>query len=238
MTTADRMIDKMLLLGFCEGAIPLITETAHEMLKCNTFDIVQNIEPGTPRHPWKIPGFAMAGHHAAEYDFDANPHKAYFGVFSAHIKYIVYHYFKKFHGIDKSRYLSLVHPLARLSNHAICGPGMYTGQLSNISPFAKTGFGVSILSACTIGHHAGLGDFVNISPGVNIPGGVTIGEATEIGAGAVVLNNVQIGRHCLVGAGSVVTKNLPDGVVAYGNPCKIIRENERWRKAADIVASF
>ena len=228
----------MLLLGFCEGAIPLITETANEMLNCNTFDIVKNIETKTPRHPWKIPGFTLTSHHAKEYDFGAFPHKAYFGVFNAHIKYILYHYFNKYHGIDKSRYLSLVHPLACLSKHATCDPGLYAGQLSNVSPFAKTGFGVSILSSCSVGHHAELGDFVNISPGVNIPGNVTVGEATEIGVGAVVLNNIHIGNHCLVGAGSVVTANLPDGVVAYGNPCKIIRENERWRKAADIVASF
>ncbi|MEX0778979.1 MAG: hypothetical protein WD491_10615 [Balneolales bacterium] len=67
-----------------------------------------------------------------------------------------------------------------------------------------------------------------------ISGNVSIGEGTEIGTGTSIVNNVSIGRHCLIGAGSVVTKDIPDGVVAYGNPCKIIRNNERWEKALKI----
>jgi acetyltransferase-like isoleucine patch superfamily enzyme len=42
---------------------------------------------------------------------------------------------------------------------------------------------------------------------------------------------VTIGKHTLIGAGSVVTKDIPDGVIAYGNPCKVIRKNERWISA-------
>ena len=35
----------------------------------------------------------------------------------------------------------------------------------------------------------------------------------------------------IIGAGSVVTKNIPANVVAYGNPCKVIREiNEHDRE--------
>lgn len=29
----------------------------------------------------------------------------------------------------------------------------------------------------------------------------------------------------MIGAGSVVTKDVPDNVIAYGNPCRVIREN-------------
>lgn len=41
-------------------------------------------------------------------------------------------------------------------------------------------------------------------------------------------NNPTIGRNCMIGAGSVVTKDIPSGVVAYVNPCKVIRENDKW----------
>jgi maltose O-acetyltransferase len=37
---------------------------------------------------------------------------------------------------------------------------------------------------------------------------------------------VTIGDNVIIGAGSVVTKSIPDNVVAYGNPCKVIRKNE------------
>ena len=35
--------------------------------------------------------------------------------------------------------------------------------------------------------------------------------------------NVKIGSNVVIGAGSVVTRDIPDGVVAYGNPCKVIK---------------
>ena len=37
---------------------------------------------------------------------------------------------------------------------------------------------------------------------------------------------VTIGNHFVIGAGSVVTKDIPDHVIAYGNPCRVIRENK------------
>ncbi|MGN1062127.1 MAG: DapH/DapD/GlmU-related protein, partial [Candidatus Scatosoma sp.] len=45
-----------------------------------------------------------------------------------------------------------------------------------------------------------------------------------LGAGVTVLPGVSIGDNTVVGAGSVVTKDLPAGVVAVGNPCRILRE--------------
>ena len=52
---------------------------------------------------------------------------------------------------------------------------------------------------------------------------VRIGENAWIGAGAIVLPGVSIGRDSIIGAGSVVTHSVPDGCVAAGNPCRVIR---------------
>jgi Acetyltransferase (isoleucine patch superfamily) len=35
---------------------------------------------------------------------------------------------------------------------------------------------------------------------------------------------VTIGEDTVIGAGSVVTKDIPAGVVAVGNPCRVMRE--------------
>ncbi len=56
----------------------------------------------------------------------------------------------------------------------------------------------------------------------NIP--VHIGKNCWIGAGAVILPGVTIGDNSVIGAGSVVTKDIPSGVVAVGNPCRVLRE--------------
>lgn len=56
----------------------------------------------------------------------------------------------------------------------------------------------------------------------NLP--VHIGRNCWIGAGAVIMPGVTIGDDTVIGAGSVVTKDIPSGVVAVGNPCRVMRE--------------
>lgn len=34
------------------------------------------------------------------------------------------------------------------------------------------------------------------------------------------------GNNVVIGAGSIVTKDVPDNVIAYGNPCRVVRENK------------
>lgn len=53
---------------------------------------------------------------------------------------------------------------------------------------------------------------------------VHIGKNCWIGAGAVIVPGVTIGDNTVIGAGSVVTKDIPSGVVAVGNPCRVLRE--------------
>lgn len=53
---------------------------------------------------------------------------------------------------------------------------------------------------------------------------ITVGNNVWISAHVCVLPGVSIGDNTVIGAGSVVTKNIPANVLAYGNPCKIIRE--------------
>lgn len=48
-------------------------------------------------------------------------------------------------------------------------------------------------------------------------------DNVSIGGGAVILPGVKIGKGSLIGAGSVVTKSIPPSVIAYGNPCKVVR---------------
>ena len=52
---------------------------------------------------------------------------------------------------------------------------------------------------------------------------ITIGDDVWIGGGSIILPGVTIGNNVIIGAGSVVTKDVPDNTLAYGNPCRIIR---------------
>ena len=51
---------------------------------------------------------------------------------------------------------------------------------------------------------------------------VTVGDNVWIGGGTILCPGVAIGENTVVGAGSVVTRDLPPGVVAVGNPCRIM----------------
>ncbi len=53
---------------------------------------------------------------------------------------------------------------------------------------------------------------------------VHIGRNVWLGGGCVLLPGVSIGDNTVIGAGSIVTKDIPANVVAYGNPCRVIRE--------------
>lgn len=53
---------------------------------------------------------------------------------------------------------------------------------------------------------------------------ITIGKNVWIGANCVINQGVTIGDNTVIGAGSVVTRDIPSGVVAYGTPCKAVRE--------------
>jgi maltose O-acetyltransferase len=52
---------------------------------------------------------------------------------------------------------------------------------------------------------------------------IEIGADCWIGGGAIILPGVKIGSKSVIGAGSVVTRDVPEGVVAAGNPCRVVR---------------
>ena len=56
---------------------------------------------------------------------------------------------------------------------------------------------------------------------------VTIGDNVWIGGSVTILPGVTIGSNVTIGAGRVVVKDIPDGCVAVGNPCRVVKRNIR-----------
>ncbi|CEP64008.1 acetyltransferase LALA0_S10e00144g [Lachancea lanzarotensis] len=64
---------------------------------------------------------------------------------------------------------------------------------------------------------------------------ITIEDNVWIGGSVTVLPGVTIGKNSVIAAGGVVVKDIPEGVVAVGNPCKVLREiNERDKTSTDF----
>jgi len=126
---------------------------------------------------------------------------------------------------DINKFMSIIHDGLDISYMSKLGRGILINSKVSIAAHTTIGDFVSINRHVSIGHHTNIGDYCSINPGVNIAGNVTIGEGTTIGMGTNILHTVKIGKNSIIGAGSVVTKDIPDNVVAYGSPCKVIREN-------------
>ena len=98
-------------------------------------------------------------------------------------------------------------------------------------------FNCVVLDVCAVR----VGDFTMFGPGVHVYTAmhpmnaerrrreeygtpVEIGADVWVGGGALILPGVRIGSRAVIGAGSVVTRDIPEGVLAVGNPCRIVRE--------------
>ena len=220
------VMEKLVLLGHNDGSIPIMMDLASEIYGCKKFDIVKNLDLPDSVYPANL--YDAIHFLDAEYRFDLRDRLyVQFGVQGPNIKYQLYwHFFKKF-GIRKNDYLDLRHSNSYFASSAFAENGLVQEPMTVISTMSKVGFGVTIKRSASVGHHAVLGDFVSINPGAILSGNVTVGEGTEIGSGAVLSNNISVGKRCLIGAGSVVTRDIPDGMIAFGNPCKVVRENEK-----------
>ncbi|OLF18941.1 sugar O-acetyltransferase [Actinophytocola xanthii] len=56
---------------------------------------------------------------------------------------------------------------------------------------------------------------------------IVVGDNVWFGGGVIVCAGVTVGDSTVVGAGSVVTRDLPPGVLAAGNPARVIRSLRR-----------
>lgn len=117
-----------------------------------------------------------------------------------------------------------IHAFTSVSPTAVVGPGCFLEPGAVVAPHASLGAFVSVNRNTSIGHHTSIGAWSMINPGVNIAGTCTIGPSVTIGMGANVFDGVRIGEGSVIGGGSVVTTHVPARVLAYGNPCRVIRE--------------
>lgn len=115
------------------------------------------------------------------------------------------------------------HPSAIVSGSAKVDVGTVVMQGVIIQACVQIGSHCIINTGASIDHECVIDDFVHISPRVTLCGNVHVGEGTWIGAGTVVIPGVKIGKWTVIGAGSVVDKDIPDGVLALGNRCEIVK---------------
>lgn len=116
-----------------------------------------------------------------------------------------------------------IHPSAIIAPSSLVGEGTVIMAGAVLNAEVNVGKHCIINTNTSIDHECVIDDYVHIAPHCAICGQVKIGEGTLVGVNASIIPRVKIGRWCVIGAGSVVVDDIPDGYLAYGNPCKLIR---------------
>lgn len=106
------------------------------------------------------------------------------------------------------------------------GAGSFFNHNIYLMDCAKITFG----KHCFIGPNCGF--YTAIHPleveerneGYEVAKPIDIGDNVWIAGDVTVMPGVSIGNNSVIGAKSLVTKDIPDGVLAFGNPCKVIRK--------------
>ena len=118
---------------------------------------------------------------------------------------------------------SAVHPRALIAADVRIGAGTAVMGGVVIDAGAVIGENALINTAAIVNHGCNIHDGAHVNAGSLLGGNVIVGKAATIEIGAIVGGSLTIGEGAVVGAGSVVLKDIPEGVLAYGNPAKVIR---------------
>ena len=104
--------------------------------------------------------------------------------------------------------------------------GLKLGFRTDIGAFSYINAkkGVTIEDEVQIGSHCSI---YSISTIDNTAGEVVLKENCKIGSHTTILPGVTIGRNSIIGANSLVNKDIPNNVIAFGIPAKVVRKIEK-----------
>jgi sugar O-acyltransferase (sialic acid O-acetyltransferase NeuD family) len=136
--------------------------------------------------------------------------------------------------VPEFKFVNAIHPSVVVGMNVTMGVGVVIMAGCIINPNAIVGDFCFFGTGAQLEHDSEIGSFSSISAGSLTGGKVKIGHLTAITLGVTVMDRLRIGDNTVVGSGSLVTNDLPDNVLAYGNPAKIIRtrsEGEKFLKS-------
>lgn len=123
-------------------------------------------------------------------------------------------------------FVTAIHPSVKIARDVTIGKGTVVMAGCNINSCTQINDHCIINTGSNVDHDCTIDSFASLSPGVTLGGTVVIGAFTAVGLGASVIQKMEIGMHAIIGAGSVVVRSIPSYCVAYGNPCRFVRNRE------------
>lgn len=128
------------------------------------------------------------------------------------------------------KFVNAIHPSVVIGNNVKLGVGIVAMAGCIFNPKSQIGDFTFFATGAQIEHDCQIGDFASISAGSITGGYVKLGKFSAITLGVTVVDRLEIGENTVIGSGSLVTKSLPDNVLAYGFPAKIVRNRIKGEK--------
>lgn len=113
-----------------------------------------------------------------------------------------------------------------ISPTATIGAGCYIGPYCFVSSHTRLQDNIMLEIHTIVGHDIDIGKHCVISSGVVVGGSTSIGDETFVGLNSTIKERVRIGTHCIVGMHSAVFTDIDPGLIALGNPARVVRKNE------------
>jgi sugar O-acyltransferase (sialic acid O-acetyltransferase NeuD family) len=132
--------------------------------------------------------------------------------------------------VQDFEFVNAIHPSVIIGNNVKLGVGIIAMAGCIFNPKSEIGNFTFFATGAQVEHDNSICDFSSISAGSITGGFVKLGKFSAITLGVIVLDRIEIGENTVVGSGSLVIKSLPDNVLAYGNPSKIIRNRHPGEK--------
>lgn len=127
-------------------------------------------------------------------------------------------------------FVNAIHPSVIIGNNVKLGVGVVAMAGCIFNPKSQIGDFTFFATGAQVEHDCQIGDFSSISAGSITGGYVKLGKFSAITLGVTVVDRLEIGENTVIGSGSLVTKSLPDNVLAYGSPAKVIRNRVKGEK--------
>ncbi|MFI5157391.1 MAG: acetyltransferase [Sphingobacteriales bacterium] len=212
------VINELTILGFSEATLTMILDNLES---CGSFPAIRVLNNLNLMDLIPYENDAFNIEIISHLDKSNGVLDAFLGVYKPVIKQKVFELFK----YQTPTYHNLIHKNTAISSTTTLGVGNMINSFVSVAAHTTIGNFVSINRNASVGHHTVVNDFATINPGATVAGHVNIGNGSTIGMGANIIDGITIGNNTIIGAGSLVTKDMPDNVIAYGNPCKVIKAN-------------
>lgn len=212
------------LVVFGASKFPELSEIVRDINEKDLLYHVQGIlDDNVSLHGGTVEGVPVLGPLDRAKDFD----DALFvlGIGSYRTRLVRYEIVRRL-GIAPEKYVTLVHPSAKVYSSSSVGHGciIFPGAVIHNDSVAEDF--VEILTNTVIGRNNVICEGAMIASLVTTTSGVIVGHYSHTGTGSAIGEHVKVGPIAQIAMGSVVLRDVPPGAFCFGNPPKFLNKIE------------